>query len=336
MAYVKPCICIYSQYDEWENLTELIPLWYQICLGYFRCNLVSLPLLFFIPFIFFFPVSIAAMSDSKFHPAMTVSNIKSNIIPVTLEMENVEYSMCAELFKFHARSHKVLHHIITPKKKAPAPSTDEEKEMWTILDATVLGWIYSTISRDLLNTIMEPDSTAKEAWEHLRDIFQDNQNSRAVTLEQEFSNTNMEDFPNVSAYCQRLKSLSDQLKNFGAPVDNNRLVLQLVSGLSEPYNGVATLIRQSNPLPQFYQDRSMLTLEEVGLAKQAVTASAMVASAPRKSSNSGGDSGNSRDKNHKNQKKSGSRKQSGGGRGGAGGQSGGSLGQSSDSVPGQQ
>ena len=133
--------------------------------------------------------------------------------------------------------------------------------------------MYSTISNDLLQTIMEPDATAMEAWNRLRDIFQDNQNSRAVTLEQEFSSTKMEDFPNASAYCQRLKSLSDQLRNVGAPVDNNRLVLQLVLGLTEPYNGGATLIRQSSPLPQFYQARSMLTLEESGLAKRAAMAS---------------------------------------------------------------
>ncbi|XP_048503033.1 uncharacterized protein LOC125498792 [Beta vulgaris subsp. vulgaris] len=87
----------------------------------------------------------------------------------------------------------------------------------------------------------------------------------------------MEDFANASAYCQQLKTLSDQLKNVGAPVSNNRLVLQMVSGLTESYNQVATLIRQSDPLPPFYQARSMLTLEEVGLAKKASTGAAMVA-----------------------------------------------------------
>ncbi|XP_021744871.1 uncharacterized protein LOC110710840 [Chenopodium quinoa] len=186
---------------------------------------------------------------------------------------------------------------------------------------------------------MEPDSTAKEAWDRLRDIFQDNQNSRAVTLEQEFSNTNMEDFPSVSAYCQRLKS---QLKNVGAPADNNRLVLQLVPGLSEPYNGVATLIRQSNPLPHFYQARSMLTLEEASKAKQAAMASAMVASVPRESSNSSGDSRGIRGKN-KPHKKSENRKQTGSGGGGRGQSSsdgsqssGSSGGRSSGGVPGQQ
>ncbi|XP_049372524.1 uncharacterized protein LOC125837455 [Solanum verrucosum] len=117
-----------------------------------------------------------------------------------------------------------------------------------------------------------------KAWNRLCDIFQDNKHSRAVTLEYDFTHVNMKDFPSVSAYCQHLKSLSDQLKNVGSPVDNNRLILQLVSGLTEPYKGVATLIRQRDPLPQFYQARSMLTLEEAGLAKKAAhnSSSAMV------------------------------------------------------------
>ncbi|CAJ2670962.1 unnamed protein product [Trifolium pratense] len=203
---------------------------------------------------------------SDFHPALAVTNIK-NSIPFVLEMDKDHYNMWAELFEVHARAHKVVDHIIPqPGKEKPA-STDASFEMWTILDSTVLQWIYSTISFDLLTTIMEKGSTAMAAWNRLAGIFEDNQNSRAVALEQDFSSTRMEDFPNVSAYCQRLKQLSDQLKNVGAPVSRNRLVLQIVSGLSEPYSAIAAFIRQKNPLPSFLETRSMLILEESGLAK---------------------------------------------------------------------
>ena len=124
-----------------------------------------------------------AKNKSNFHPAFTVHNIQT-CIPIVLEMENVSYSTWAELFKIHARKHKVLDHIIPPSDgRSTIPSTDEEKEFWVTLDATVISWIYSTISRELLNTIIEPDATAKEAWDRLRDIFQDNQHSRAVALE---------------------------------------------------------------------------------------------------------------------------------------------------------
>ncbi|MCI92463.1 polynucleotidyl transferase [Trifolium medium] len=51
------------------------------------------------------------------------------------------------------------------------------------------------------------------------------------------------------------------------------MVLQLISGLTEAFSSVATLIHQSHPLPKFYQARSLLTLEEAGLAKMASTIS---------------------------------------------------------------
>ncbi|XP_060202578.1 uncharacterized protein LOC132631003 [Lycium barbarum] len=160
-------------------------------------------------------MSDSSSSDSTksfFDPALAVSNIK-NHISIALEMENVHYGTWAELFKIHAKSHRVLHHIIPPESgKEKVPKTDAEKELWSTFDATVLQWIYAAISTDLLHTIIKPDSTAMDAWNRPRDIFQDNKNSRAITLEYEFSHTNMEDFPNASAYCQRLKILSDQLK----------------------------------------------------------------------------------------------------------------------------
>lgn len=49
------------------------------------------------------------------------------------------------------------------------------------------------------------------------------------------------------------------------------------------YKNVGMLIRQSSPLPPFYEARSMLTLEEAGFAKEVATGSAtamVVASSP--------------------------------------------------------
>lgn len=171
------------------------------------------------------------MADAKLHPALMVSNIKNNI-PLILEMETDHYSAWAELFKLHARSHRVLAHIL-PTGKESAPSTDVEKELWSTLDATVLQWIYATISTDLLHTIIEDDLSAKAAWDRLRDMFQDNKNSRVVALEHDFSHVKMRDFSSASAYSQCLKTLSDQLKSVGAPVTDSLLVLQLVAGLTE-------------------------------------------------------------------------------------------------------
>ena len=181
--------------------------------------------------------------------------------------------MWAELFEIHARAHKVVDHIIPQPRKETLASTDASFEMSTIFYSTVLQLICSTISFDLLTTVMEKGFTVVAAWKCLASIFMDNQSSRAAALEQDFSSTRMEDFPNIFAYCHHLKQLYDQLKNVRAPVNNHHLVLQLVSGLSKSYCGVSTLIRQSNPLTSFFQARSMLTLEESSLAKMLSTSS---------------------------------------------------------------
>ncbi|XP_074308911.1 uncharacterized protein LOC141643596 [Silene latifolia] len=195
-------------------------------------------------------------SKSTFHPAYSVSNIK-NFVQITLETENVHYASWAELFLNTASAFDVLDHIVPPKD-----AVIDKDATWKRLDAIVKQWIYSTISVDLLHTILEPGSTAQAAWDRLKDIFNDNKHSRAVMLEQQFSNTHMDDYPNVSSYCQALKMLADQLANVGSPVSETRLVLQLVTHVSEGFKGIATIIQQADPLPPFYKARSMLALEE--------------------------------------------------------------------------
>ncbi|GAA0173022.1 hypothetical protein LIER_26725 [Lithospermum erythrorhizon] len=155
-------------------------------------------------------------------------------ISITSEIETTHYATWVELCTIHCRSHDVIHHIIP---LAPGEIGDEDSNLWLKLDAIFLAWIYSTISIDLLHTIMIPDSTAEQTWNRLRDIFQDNGNSK------EFSTINMANFPNVTSYCQQLKSLAAQLQNVGAPI-----LVQMVAGLIDAYNNIGTLINHMNQI----------------------------------------------------------------------------------------
>ncbi|KAJ0489871.1 putative RNA-directed DNA polymerase [Helianthus annuus] len=225
-------------------------------------------------------------TDAKIHPAVTVSNIK-NFIPVLLEMETGQYSSWCELFRIHCRAFQVIDHL-SPKSdtkpatttstdpKPAAPSTDE---LWDRLDAIVLQWIYSTISNDLLSTIIRPGNTAYDAWSTLEGLFHDNKNARAIHLMQRFATTRLDGFPNMSAYCQAIKSLADQLANVGAPVNNKRLVLHLLAGLTDQYEGISTILPQKEPTPSFYEARSQLCMIENQKAEKALYASQQAAHA---------------------------------------------------------
>ncbi|GJU17585.1 retrovirus-related pol polyprotein from transposon TNT 1-94 [Tanacetum coccineum] len=167
-----------------------------------------------------------------------------NSIPV-LEMETDQYTSWAELFRIHCRAYDVIDHLTS---NTPPPPKDKEPAMtpetWSRLDAI-------------------------KAWDRLKDIFQDTKHLRVLSLEHLFSNTQLDNFSNISSYCQELKMLVDQLANVSTPVSNQRLVLQLIAILNESYDGVATIIQQSDPLPTFYDARSKLILEETRKNRQA-------------------------------------------------------------------
>ncbi|XP_076949335.1 uncharacterized protein LOC143621952 [Bidens hawaiensis] len=140
----------------------------------------------------------------------------------------------------------LLDHIIPPipsstssssssdmeKAKAEKSIDNDSRLSWDHLDAIVKKWIYSTISNNLLLTAIKPKATAKEAWDDITHLFQDNQASRAIALKTRLNNTKLDSFSSISAYCQELKVLADQLANGKAPIFYADLLLQMVTGLA--------------------------------------------------------------------------------------------------------
>ncbi|XP_021742863.1 uncharacterized protein LOC110708944 [Chenopodium quinoa] len=180
--------------------------------------------------------------NTPLHPAFAVNNIKA-LMPVTLDHADAQYATWVELFQIHACAYNVTDHI-DAKVKRP---TDVDDATWKRLDAIVKQWIYSTISKDLVNTIMKPGATAQELWTRLEELFHDNKHTRAVYLEEQLSTTKLEQFANMSNYCQQIKVLADQLANVDCPVSDRKMFIQLISGLTKgEYDTVAAIISQLN------------------------------------------------------------------------------------------
>ncbi|XP_022041094.1 uncharacterized protein LOC110943668 [Helianthus annuus] len=199
-----------------------------------------------------------------------------------------------ELFKLHYKAFQIYDHLLPHSPPAVSSSTDKDKaadssttkEAWERLDSIVLQWIYGTISQDLVHTIIKPGTTAHQAWTTLENLFQDNKSARALHLRHRFTNTRLENFANVSAYCQELKVFSDQLANVGHPVDNDALVLQLIAGLTDQYEGIGIVLQGQDPLPQFATARSKLCLIESRKQEQALQAAKIAGTALTTSSRS--------------------------------------------------
>ncbi|XP_076947508.1 uncharacterized protein LOC143619464 [Bidens hawaiensis] len=153
--------------------------------------------------------------------------------------------------------------ISTPKEVDPkAPPPPPTIDSWERIDAIVFIWIYGTITGDLLSTIIKKVTTAYDAWTALAELFNDNKATRVVYLKTKFANTRLDNFQNMHAYCQEHKFLVDQLTNIDALINDNYLVIQLVTGLNEQYEGIGSVIQNTNPLPSFHAARSKVTMEE--------------------------------------------------------------------------
>ncbi|XP_021771211.1 uncharacterized protein LOC110735345, partial [Chenopodium quinoa] len=181
------------------------------------------------------------MADTpKYHPAFTITNVKS-LIPITLDTNHGLYHSWAALFKVLHRVHDLTFHIIPPTEPSELVAYETSKKAdlayWRRLDAAVLNWIYGSISPDLLTAILLKDDTAHGAWTRLESMFQDNKAARASHLEQELADLDFENFSDIDGYCNHIKSLADCLADVDALIPETRLILKLTAGLPEAYAG---------------------------------------------------------------------------------------------------
>ncbi|XP_071740854.1 uncharacterized protein [Rutidosis leptorrhynchoides] len=123
---------------------------------------------------------------------------------------------------------------------------------------------------------MKPGSTAKDAWDRIKNIFQENKNSRAIHVQHKFTNICLDDFPNISAYCQEVKLISDQLATVAPALEENSIVLQLILGLNDNYDTIGSQLAHMVPLPSFYATQLALILEESRKQKQTANSSSLV------------------------------------------------------------
>ena len=152
------------------------------------------------------------------HPAFTATNVHQKIR--VLDGTKTPYSNWVKLFKNHLKIYKLLHHIDgtkTPSQEDPA------YDSWLELDALILQWIYSMVSDEILNRILDDNTTSRQAWIQIQEIFINNKHARAATLEKKFTNATLTASASFDDYCQTLKDIARQLGDIDQPVSESRL-----------------------------------------------------------------------------------------------------------------
>lgn len=111
-------------------------------------------------------------------------------------------------------------------------------------------WIYDTISKPILQMVMQEDETAQQVCTRIASLFQSNKDARQMQLNEDLRHIELGDFT-IAKYCHKLKVIADLLENIGKPIDESTLVMYTVNGLSDKYENIAGIIRHQKPLPSF-------------------------------------------------------------------------------------
>ncbi|CAN6283158.1 unnamed protein product [Urochloa humidicola] len=136
-----------------------------------------------------------------------------------------------------------------------------------MIDECIVNWLYTTISADMLNIVMEQQDTALAVRTAIQDLFNDNRLTRAVQLESEFRSL-MQGNLSVLDYTSQLKVLASKLAAVGHPVREDNQVVNMLRGLNPRLRHMIASINSQDPLPSFRKARSQLLLEESSLKNQ--------------------------------------------------------------------
>ncbi|XP_062179457.1 uncharacterized protein LOC133884094 [Phragmites australis] len=144
-------------------------------------------------------------------PASTLQlvNIRSHV-PIELDFTEANYSA---FFMLTFRKFGMLDQI-DGTVDARQHIYDAE---WTQVDSAIVSWPYTTVSREIFNTMLKPNYNTYCVWTAIAGVFLDNSMQRAVYTQQKFRSLYQGDL-SMSEYCAHLKQLADTLRDVGAPV----------------------------------------------------------------------------------------------------------------------
>ncbi|GJY24402.1 hypothetical protein Tco_0398060 [Tanacetum coccineum] len=131
---------------------------------------------------------------------MTITNL-TTLVPVKLDIYEMNYSSWVYFFKNLCKGHEILKHILgEPTHEATSSNSSPPIAEWLKIDSIILLLIFMTLSKTLQQRlVVEDPQTAKEAWDLIALIFNDNKRTRSIALKLELRSLKLRDL-NIDAY----------------------------------------------------------------------------------------------------------------------------------------
>ncbi|KAJ0542271.1 putative RNA-directed DNA polymerase [Helianthus annuus] len=176
------------------------------------------------------------------------------------------------------------------EKEAPASSTvNPNYDAWLANDAHVRMLLLSTISEAAFQHVQ--GTTSRDLWLSLERAYAPHTSSREFTLKTQLLKIQMKGDESSAAYLARAHEYATALANIGQPMPEKDIIMLVVAGLREEYNGVKQnlLAREFtavfSELPGLLADHEFLIKKPVPDVSPAQAFTASTAAQPSPASN---------------------------------------------------
>jgi hypothetical protein len=147
-------------------------------------------------------------------------------VPIKLSHTAANFFAWKTYFGLLFREYDLLDHIDGTVDLLAMPHDPD----WSTIDATIIRWFFQTVSTDIFHTVFRDGDTACDVWKKITGLFTDNKIQRITFLQQEFFGLHHNDL-SLDAFCLRLKTLSDELRDLEFPITDALLLSTLAAGL---------------------------------------------------------------------------------------------------------
>ncbi|GJR23347.1 integrase [Tanacetum coccineum] len=148
---------------------------------------------------------------------------------------------------------------------ATVPKENPNYPIWVSNDAHVRMLIISTISEASFRHVQ--GTTSRDLWLSLKKAYAPHSTSREYTLKTQLLRIEMHGDETPDAYLNRAQEYADALAAIGEPVKDKDLVMLVVSGLREEYNGLKTTITARQSPTAFSELHALLSDHDYMLEK---------------------------------------------------------------------
>ena len=111
---------------------------------------------------------------------------------------------------------------------------------WTWFDQLLLGWLFSTIDKEVLAQVIHYESSF-EVWLCLENLYSRQTTVKSFQLKQQFRSIK-KDSMSINEYILKIKTIGHSLAAIGEPLNDKDVLLAILNGLDQEYETVVSLI----------------------------------------------------------------------------------------------